>query len=66
MIHKRNIHPAVELCKDCEGSGIKYTYHKYDILHSEPTEVTCTTCEGTGRVIVSKKIEIRVEPFKIK
>lgn len=66
MIHTRHIHPTVELCKDCEGTGTAYTYPEHDKLRQYPTAVTCTTCEGSGRVLVSKEIEIIVEPFKNK
>ena len=64
MIYKRYRHPTIELCRKCDGTGVDYTYHEYDRLRMEPTAVTCSTCEGTGRVIVSKKIEVTVEPFK--
>jgi len=66
MQHLRYQHPTIELCKDCKSAGIMYTYHKYDILRQEPIAKTCTTCEGSGRVVVSKKIEVTVEPFKSK
>jgi DnaJ-class molecular chaperone len=56
----------VELCKNCEGEGIRYIFEKYDLLQQEPIRITCEVCEGSGRVYVSKKIEITVEPFKNK
>lgn len=64
MIHKRYQHPTIELCKDCEGTGIAYEYHEHDVLRQEPKAVECITCEGSGRVYVSKKTEITVEAFK--
>jgi len=66
MTYKRYQHPKIELCKDCEGTGIAYTYPEHDRLRQYPTAITCTTCEGSGRVYVSKKTEITVEPFKTK
>jgi DnaJ-class molecular chaperone len=66
MTHKRYMHPTIELCRDCEGTGIMYVYDKYDMLHQEPIAITCTTCESSGRVLVSKITVITVEPFKIK
>jgi hypothetical protein len=66
MIYKRYRHPVIELCNKCKGTGVDYTYHEYDILLMEPTEVICSIYEGSGRVFISKKIEVTVEPFKIK
>ncbi len=61
------MHPTIEICKTCNGDGLKYIYHEFDVLHQEPVSITdCPTCEGSGRVYVSKKIEITVEPFKNK
>lgn len=66
MEHKRYKHATIELCRTCEGTGIDYSYHKHDILRQNPEAITCITCEGSGRVIVSKITVITVEPFKIK
>ncbi|HEY5508431.1 MAG TPA: hypothetical protein VIK29_07165 [Paludibacter sp.] len=66
MEYKRYQHPTIELCKDCEGTGTMYEYHEHDILRQEPIPVTCTTCEGSGRVLVSKITVITVKPFKQK
>ena len=66
MIYNRFKHPVIEICTKCDGTGLGYIYQEHDVHRMEPTEVTCTTCEGSGRVIVSKKIEVTVEPFKIK
>lgn len=64
--YKKHMHATIEICKICKGTGKDYEYHEHDVLLREPTEVTCTTCEGSGRVVVSKITAITVEPFKIK
>ena len=64
MKTNRYMHPTVELCRDCEGNGITCKFEPWDVLNQQPEEITCPTCEGSGRVVVSKKIEVTVEPFK--
>ena len=67
MKTNRYLHPTVELCRNCEGSGQLIKFPPWDILHqTDAITETCPICEGSGRVIVSKKIEVTVEPFKIK
>ena len=66
MTHTRHIHPKIEICRICTGTGTDYEYHKHDRLNQHPKAITCKTCEGSGRVLVSKKTEITVEPFKTK
>lgn len=66
MKHIRHMHPTIELCKTCAGTGTSYKYHEDDKLRQEPTAIVCTTCEGSGRVIVSKITQITIEPFKNK
>lgn len=57
-------HPTIELCRRCSGSGTHYTYDNDDILNQKPIPEQCPTCNGTGRVIVSKTTTITVKPFK--
>jgi len=67
MEYYRYMQPTIELCKTCNGDGLKYVFHEFDLLQQEPIGVTgCPTCEGSGRVIVSKKTVITVEPFENK
>lgn len=66
MIYNRYQHATIELCHDCKGEGLRAFYEPYDILQMNPEIKTCPTCEGSGRVVVSKKIEITVIPFKNK
>ena len=64
--HKKHMHPTIEVCKTCNGTGVDYKYHEHDILLQEPTEVTCATCEGSGRVVVSKITITTIVAFKNK
>jgi len=58
-------HPTIELCKTCEGTGIRYVFPLLDMLNqTEPEVQTCATCNGSGRVLVSKVIKTKIEPFK--
>ncbi|NCB67460.1 MAG: hypothetical protein EOM47_01255 [Bacteroidia bacterium] len=67
MITNRYMHPTVELCRKCDGEGSLIKFPVWDVLcQTEPTIETCDLCEGSGRVKVSKKIEVTVEPFKVK
>ena len=66
MTYKRYQHPTIELCKNCGGSGVDYKYPEHDVLRQYPEAIECCTCEGSGRVLVSKEIFITVEAFKIK
>ena len=65
MKTNRYMHPTVEICRTCEGTGHLVTFPVWDILrNTEAIIETCTMCEGSGRVVVSKKIEVTVEAFK--
>ena len=66
MEFTRHMHPTIEICKKCGGTGTDYEYHIHDILRQEATEVQCAVCDGSGRVYVSKITHITVEPFKNK
>lgn len=67
MVTNRYMQPTIELCTKCKGEGVTWEYPDWDKLgHTEATPRTCTTCEGSGRVVVSKKIEVTVIPFKNK
>lgn len=64
MIRYKYIHPEIEICKTCSGTGDITIYPEWDLLNHHGEAAKCTTCEGSGRVLVSKKIEVTVEPFK--
>lgn len=64
MTTNRYMHATVELCRDCSGWGKKTIYQQWDRLHQHPNDVVCELCEGSGRVVVSKKIEVTVVAFK--
>lgn len=64
MTTNRYIHGVVEICRDCGGHGKRTQYPQWDRLHQHPSTLVCELCEGTGRVIVSKKIEVTVVAFK--
>jgi len=67
MITNRYLHPTVEICRSCEGTGELIKFPVWDYLcQTDAIKEICKTCEGSGRVIVSKKIEVTVEPFRIK
>lgn len=57
-------HPVIEICRDCKGEGQRDFYHEYDVLMMHPEFKRCPTCEGSGRVVVSKNIEVTVVAFK--
>lgn len=63
MTHKRYQHKTIELCRDCAGKGYVIYFDEYDFKEENPLKKTCTTCQGSGRVLVSKKIETTIEPF---
>ncbi|HLP03834.1 MAG TPA: hypothetical protein VK152_00255 [Paludibacter sp.] len=65
MTKKSYSHPTVELCRDCEGKGLKYLRHDKDPYSKlDPEVILCPTCNGSGRVVVSKEIITTVKPFK--
>ena len=66
MNHKRYMHPTIKLGKICEGTGVDYKYPENDVLRQYPEAIECGTCEGSGRVLVSKITVITVSPFKNK
>lgn len=59
------MHPFIEVCRKCEGTGRLIEFPIWDVLKQTEAEIKiCELCEGSGRVIVSKKIEITVVAFK--
>lgn len=59
----RYIHPKIELCKKCFGTGKIYSYDSDDLLRTEAKEITCPICKGSGRIITRTKIEKEILPF---
>ena len=55
----------IMLCKKCDGTGVfKWSeltdYHKSECdFYSE----TCKECNGTGRIVKTKKWQVTYEPF---
>jgi len=64
--YKRYMHPTIELCRKCGGSGVYYIFHEHDLLNQHPIATQCSACEGSGRVLVSKITVTTVQPFKNK
>lgn len=64
--YKKYVHPSVKLCPVCRGKEKEYLYHEDDLLNQEPVKITCRTCNGSGRVVISKEITtiINIEPYK--
>lgn len=49
--YKTYEHPHIVLCPECQGKGTVAQYAPGDIFHSgESEQVTCTYCNGHGRV----------------
>lgn len=61
---RRYIHPHVEICRNCGGNG-------FNMVDSDPIlmgkgEIVrreCEVCDGSGRVIVSREVTIKVLAF---
>jgi len=65
MSTNRYMHPIIEVCKKCEGTGRLIEFPVWDVLRQTEAEIKlCELCEGSGRVVVSKKIEVTVVAFK--
>lgn len=54
----------VDVCRNCKGKGTVTLSSYYSTGSSRERVTECTVCEGTGRVVVSKEIHIKVEPYK--
>ncbi len=48
------INESIDVCRGCLGTGTVPGFPDY----------ACQTCDGTGKVLVSKDIQITVKPFK--
>lgn len=49
----------VALCRRCHGSGIE-ARHPLDLVEGK----VCPQCGGSGRVIVSCKMELDIKPYR--
>jgi len=52
------------ICRRCLGEGIIITegVHLGHGRYSEPTELVCDLCNGTGMVQVNKEIKVSITP----
>ncbi|MDX9907091.1 MAG: hypothetical protein RBS55_10935 [Bacteroidales bacterium] len=50
----------VDVCRNCTGSGGQGR----QFVSGQRTWDWCPICEGSGRVVVTKEIHIKVEPYK--
>jgi DnaJ-class molecular chaperone len=46
-----------ELCNKCHGKG-------FIVKEGEDSSETCPTCQGTGKVKITKETSILIEPLK--
>ncbi|MDL2289949.1 hypothetical protein LJB95_00910 [Paludibacteraceae bacterium OttesenSCG-928-F17] len=65
MIKTKYHHPTIEICRKCNGTGHTHTFAPDDYREEYPIKQSCELCLGSGRVIVSKKIETKIEAFQI-
>lgn len=47
----------VAVCQKCRGTG-----KVYGLIRSKAKE--CPQCEGSGRVVVTSRTELEIEPYK--
>ena len=59
-IKSRYNHPHISLCRQCGGKGYLSNYDEYA---DETTTEVCPLCQGSGRVLVSKTIQITINPY---
>lgn len=57
-------HKKICLCKECEGTGYIIKYSPHDYRKENPIKFKCSQCKGTGRVVVSGKRVLEVEPYE--
>ena len=60
---KRYIPKRISICRKCRGTGVMTTYHEDDTLQRNPKHCTCSQCGGSGRVIISGEINIKIEAY---
>lgn len=46
----------VALCRECHGTGV---------VTKHGISVRCPNCEGSGRVLVSCEMKLRIRPYKV-
>lgn len=50
--------PKIAVCKECNGTG--------KVKNSDYEWCECSQCCGSGRVIVSARIELEIRPYRQK
>lgn len=61
--YKKHIHPSIEICRECGGTGDKYYFAENDYREENLIRRDCCICDGAGRVVISKEIITKVEAF---
>ena len=57
-------HKKICLCKICAGTGYVIKYPPHDYRHEHPERLKCEQCNGSGRVVVSGKRVLEIEPYE--
>lgn len=64
MKKRRYKHPTICICRICGGRGYLEEFPHNDIFQQQDsTCVICSQCQGSGRVVVSSKVEISVVAY---
>lgn len=56
------INRYVDVCRNCKGDG-RVTAAAYTCADTPAEPCLCPLCGGTGRVIITKEITVRIEPY---
>ena len=57
MTHHVTKKPRIAICKMCGGTGMMVDY-------THDVSMTCPQCKGSGRVVVSCRMEVDVKPYQ--
>lgn len=66
MKHNVEKTPKVALCRACHGTGVIQRTRIFRKKKVNITEESCPQCGGSGRVIVSAKMELDIQPYNPK